>query len=717
MASRHKRKPKSDRLIYGMGANEEQLHADLAKSMLEVRGMGGPETEAPSLAKSLLNVLNGPGQHVERLAFEVDPTQINTVQGTYVPKLRLVPSAILKRIAIQDSLVSTIVRGRQEQLAPFGRPRPTRFANGFMIEAKPGVTSTMDKQGKAELKDRIDRATKLLASCGHTDGLEEIHQHTLSDWLATSVRSAIVVGYISTEVTYVDDESGKPQFHHFVAADAATIFRAVKDEGGQNALDAIRRDAFNLLSSLAGNKDLIPEEKPPEEPYSWVQVIDGNVKQAFTSSEMKVYNFYPVPDIELQGYPVTPIDTVISAITTHINITTHNKLYFQSGRATRGMLLIKSDDATPQSVHNIKQHFNNSINNVNNSWRMPVFSCGIDENITWSPIDSGGGRDMEFQYLTDMNAREIMSAFMMSPDELPGWSYLSRGTNNQSLSESNNEYKLEAARDLGIRPLISKFEDFINIHLLPLIDPELAKQAAVRLVGIDADNAEKEAVRTEQDMNIWMTFDDINERVEKEPVGKEWCGTIPLNPAYQTLLYAHKTVGEIEEHYLDRKDASKDPNLAYRRDPFWFQQQQLLQQAQQLQMQQQQAAQGQPPPGGGGGPPPAGGGGGAGGDDQSQGGDQPAAQTEKQKTDQSGSVQGQGASGGSPGAAGSDLGKAIDQAVLLLKSDPDRLSPELRRMLAQHNKTLEFQMKGFEDDLKEVVREAEAMSEKFKPRN
>jgi hypothetical protein len=57
---------------------------------------------------------------------------------------------------------------------------------------------------------------------------------------------------------------------------------------------------------------------------------------------------------------------------------------------------------------------------------------------------------MEFQYLNDTNARVIMSAFQVSPEELPGYQHLSRGTNNQALSESNNEYKLEAARDVGI---------------------------------------------------------------------------------------------------------------------------------------------------------------------------------------------------------------------------------------------------------------------------
>jgi hypothetical protein len=75
-----------------------------------------------------------------------------------------------------------------------------------------------------------------------------------------------------------------------------------------------------------------------------VQVIDNKPVQAFTSKECLVHNFYPVTHVELDGYPLTPLDTIISAVTTHINITTHNKLYFQTGRATRGMLVIQSDD-------------------------------------------------------------------------------------------------------------------------------------------------------------------------------------------------------------------------------------------------------------------------------------------------------------------------------------------------------------------------------------
>jgi S1-C subfamily serine protease len=74
----------------------------------------------------------------------------------------------------------------------------------------------------------------------------------------------------------------------------------------------------------------------------------------------------------------------------------------------------------------------------------------------------------------------------MSPEELPGYAHLSRGTNNQALSESNNEYKMQAARDVGIKPLIKQWEDFLNACILPILDPTLAKLVTIQLLGLDA---------------------------------------------------------------------------------------------------------------------------------------------------------------------------------------------------------------------------------------
>lgn len=670
---------------------------------LEFQKIPEEEDKHPTLVKSILNVLNGPHDSIERLAFESDPSLINQYASLYKAKLKLIPDHILKRILIQDDLVASIVQARSNHMSSFGRPRPDRFSKGFIVEPKAGTLDKLDAKGKEELQKRIDVAIEKFNTCGETKGWSDNEKMSLSTYLSMSTRNAVGVGRLATEVIWIETMDGKRKFHSFRPIDGGTIYKAAPQK---EAAEKVREQAFHLLSQVK-NKKLIPEKFQADE-YSWVQVIEGKPVQAFTAEECLVHNFYPVPDVELDGYPVTPIDTMISAVTTHINITTHNKLYFQSGRASRGMLVIRSDEVNESVTARIRQQFNASINSVSNAWRMPVFGIGADDEINWVPIDNSS-RDMEFQYLTDMNARVILSAFMMSPEELPGWSYLSRGTNNQALSESNNEYKMEAARDLGIRPLVSQFEDFLNTSIFPLIDPNLAKLCHIRLMGLDAETAEKESVRLQQDAPVHMTYDEILDKVEKDPVGKEFGGEFPLNPQYQAILDKYFTVGQILEKFFGVKGAAQDPSLAYMRDQFWFTFMQMQQAQQQMQAQAQQQAQqqamGQQAPQGQGQPQDA-----AQGQPGASGYDsQPAprnaafgqeVKTEGQKTEES----------------QSDLTRSLDQVIDLLSKSEDQLPPSKRRLLAQQKKTVKNFLDGWQQDVRTATKEILAVAEQHNPK-
>lgn len=628
------------------------------------------DEESPSLVKSIQRVLNGGKNSIERLAFEHDPSIKNEYQALYRSKTRLLPDFILKRIAIQDDLVAAIIQARSNQMSAFGRPRPNRFETGFAIEPKDGVLDNCTEEQRNQLQDRINRAVDKFQTCGRMDGWEEHEKLPFDQYLYMSARNALVVGRLATEIIYTDTLDGRKEFHSFRVIDAGTIYRAAPQT---TAAESVRRQARQLLEQVK-NKRLEPERYQNDE-YAWVQVIDGRPVQAFTSKECLVHNFFPVADVELDGYPVTPLDTVISAVTTHINITSHNKLYFQSGRATRGMLLIKSNEMDDETIAGIKQEFNARVNSVNNAWRMPVFGLGEGDEMQWIPIDTGT-RDMEFQYLTDMNARVILSAFLMSPEELPGWQYLSRGTNNQALSESNKEYQLTAHRDVGIRPLIAQFQAFLNSAIFPLIDPTLAKLCEIKLVGLDAETAEKESVRFQQDMNVHLTINDIMEKVEKDSIPKELCGDILLNPQYQALLDKYVPVGQILESLMGIKGASKDPRWDYVRDPFYFQNLSIQMQMQQMKAAaQQQQAGGQPQPEG------------------QEGGQPPPEQAQQQ-----------------PQQGGGEITGALDQVIGMLGQGDltkaeKRLPASRRRLLHRHQRLMEKLTHDLDQDVEQAIEE------------
>lgn len=623
--------------------------------------MNGPERLVNSvnrdgggkLAKSLGRLLDGPDDSIERLAFERDPQRIAEFAGIWRPKLQLIPDSLLKRMSVQDDLVAAVVHTRCNHISQFGRKQVDRHQKGFKFVINDGIEEGFSKEQKQALQDRIDRAERLLLTCGHTKGWTKQDMCSFSEYLYMSIRNAVVLGRMATEIVSVPDPKNPSEriFHSFRPTDSGTIYYAAPYREAQ---EAIREQAKRMMESIKNEK--LKAEKWENDEYSWIQVIDGRPMQAFTADEMLVQNFYPVTDIEMQGYPLTPLDTAIAAVTTHINITNHNKLYFQYGRAARGMLVIKSQDVDAEVVQAVKQQFNASINAVHNSWRMPVFGIGPEDDLQWVPIDQGA-RDMEFQYLSDSNARTIMAAFQMSPEELPGYQHLSRGTNNQALSESSNEWKLTAARDVGIRPLIAKFEDFLNDSLLPLLDKDLSKLVKLRLIGLDVEDEEKESVRLQQDMPVHMNYDEVLQKVEKKPLGKKKGGQFPLNPAVQQIIEKYMTFGQILEEFFDVEGASQAPANQFYANPAWQGWQEFLLKKQELDMQaqqaQQQAAQGPPgaPPGGGGAP-----GGGDGAPQPPGGGQAPPAQ------------------GSSPGQdGGDDLASGVDQLGQLLgKSQSDR---------------------------------------------
>lgn len=702
---------KSPKLFYGFGVNEKEfLEAQTKPSTVEFISATPKELTTP-LSKSIMNSLNS-GNEIVRLAFEVEPSNANNTGGIWRQKLRGVPDIILKRIAVQDSLVACIVRQRQNHVSTFGRPRVDRHSFGYTIDPNTGLLDTLDQKGRLDLNEQIKRAVARFATCGSTENLADEHQKTFSEYLSLIVRSGLVNGRFATEILQTTDPStSKKSFHHFAAVDAGTIYPATTDWTGQ---EAVREEALRVLSRLAG-EELTPENKEYRK-YTWVQVVEGRPHQVFTNDELKCYNLYPVPDVEWGGFPVTPIDTVITAITTHINITTHNKMYFQSGRATRGMLVIKSDDVTQEVLSKIKQNFNASINSSQNSFRMPVFGIGTESEIAWQPLDPGGGRDMEFQYLTDMNAREILTAFMMSPDELPGWSYLSKGTNSQALSESSKEYQLTAARDVGIRPLLAAIEDFVNAELFPLIDPDLAKKARFSFKGLDAETPEQENERIAAAQSLWMSYNDILQIVEKPTIPTELGGNFPLNPVFRQVLDAYLTVGEILEKFFGVEGASKDPKLDYRRDQFWFQQVQLQLQQQQLQMAAQQSAQqpqgpdgGPPSPDGGGSPTPS-----PNRHDEGyiKNGQAMGNQNSKAQAQSDGAKQDQ-LSQVTDKPDTSDMGKALLGAYDEFSKSELALPPAKRKLITQHEKTVSMLINGFQRDSSEALDEILGIAKKF----
>ena len=547
---------------------------------LEKAGYAPSNPHSP-LLQVIAEASGSANKKAPRLAFTENPAPTDNYLGLFKSKRRLLPDEVLKQIRIQDHLVAAILRGRGSMMSLFGHLRKDRFDIGVELAIKQEFYDILTPEQFEKVMERMKKAERIFLNCGHTAGLEHQDKMTLSQFLDIQAQNGLNFGRFATEIVYdrdaEPDEDGNFPFNRFRPVDVATIYRCVRK--GEYVGNNLRETAMKMLESITGEKPKIDIDKLKEDQYAWLQVIDGTPRQAFTHREMLVFNLFPCTDIEMNGYPVSPLDTVVSSVTTHISIDAYKKLYFQNGRATKGMLVIKSDEVDRALLDNIQMQFNASINNVSNSFRTPIFGMGKDDDVEWMSFQGEGLHDSDFQFMYDQIARNIMSAFSMSPDELPGYSHLSRGTNSQTLSESNNEFKLTAARDTGFRPLVLKLQTFFNQLLFPLIDPLLAKICEVKLCGIDAASKEQEASRIQQDMPTHMTYDEVLHEVDKQPVGQSMGGEVPFNERWQLIADKYLNVGDVMNAFLGSASAVVDPLLRYKRDPFHLQWLQLMAQS------------------------------------------------------------------------------------------------------------------------------------------
>ena len=557
-----------NKLAFAMGPSMDE---QLEKSGFE-KSDAGPLMYALQQASGSAQSKRAPA-----LAFTENPAPSDNFLGLYKTKRRALPDEVLKQIRITDHLVAAILRSRGNMMSLFGDLRPDRFGFGLEVEIKPEFYKILTPEQFDKVKERMKRFEKILLQCGHTDQLENQEKVTLGEFMDIQARNGLTFGRFATEVIYdrsvPPDEDGNYPFHRFRAIDVATIVRAVRK--GEYVGNNLRATAIRALESITGEKINIDINMLQEDRYAWLQVIDGTPRQAFTHDEMLVFTLFPSTDVEHNGYPISPLDTVVSSVTTHISIDAYKKLYFQNGRATKGMLVIQSDEVDQQTLDNMKLQFNASINSVSNSFRTPIFGIGTEDNVSWLSMQGEGLGD-EFQFMYDQIARNILSAFGVSPDELPGYGHLSKGTNSQTLSESNNEFKLTASRDSGLRPLILKFQNFFNQRLFPIIDPLLAKICVIKLAGLDAQSKEQETTRLQQDMVVHMTYDEVLHEVDKQPIGGVLGGNFPFNERWQLLVDKYKNVGDLLGTLMNDPSAAVDPLLRYKRDPFFLQWLQLL---------------------------------------------------------------------------------------------------------------------------------------------
>ena len=478
--------------------------------------------------------------------------------GLFRPKVGFITNNLLKVTARRAPAAAIIIAVRCNEVMSFCRPQANRFDSGYKVKPKnPQVQS--DPEEIAQLEDFIQ-------NCGNKDGRSPSDKLTFDQFGHMITSDFLRFGHAAIERTF-DNDGNLAIIYPLSSGD---IYYSNKKIG-----DGAIHDSRNMWQKALQLEETGDQTRAPIDDIEYVQVLNNNVVEEFSHDELIFAKLNHETDTDLMGYCISPLERALSMVTAQMQVENHQRAFFTHGVASRGILVIQGD-MTPNQLRTLQSQWTQQTTGPLNAWRTPVLA-GI-KGVQWVPL-TAGNRDMEYANYQDHVLRTIHAAFVIDPEQT-GFGYLSKGTEQRSMGESSNEYKILQSQSKGLRPILSRIESIVNEEILPLYNKELSDKYEFAFVGLDAETREEENTRVQEEIQVHATVNEIRGQLEKEDV--PYGGNLILNPLLIQTLQSNMTKGMFMETYLGVEGASQDPNLQYISDPFFFQwlqfQQQILQQ-------------------------------------------------------------------------------------------------------------------------------------------
>jgi hypothetical protein len=472
---------------------------------------------------------------------------------------------ILRQMTGSLSVLAAIVNTRVNQVATFTSPYRRTRNLGFEIKHK----DRDHKLSKSEKRFIVDLES-FISNCGRPEEnkFSDRPRDNFEQFTRKVIRDRMTFDQMTFEL--VPDRKGQP--FEFVAVDASTI-RVASDPGAEEHRNKQQesRELKNFLENYASSSLAYPvvQDAAKKGKASYVQVWQGSIVRAYKRSELAFCIANPRTDIRANGYGYAETEQLVNVITSHLWAEEYNRNFFKQGAAPKGLLNIRGDNIAPEQLEAFKRQWVANVAGAENAWRTPIMQS---EEIQYLNLQTSN-LDMEYSRWLEYLIKIICAVYLIAPEEI-GF-YLSPGGMQQPTFDSNNEWKLKASKDRGLRPLLRFYADSLNRNVIDKLDDHFY----LDFVGLD-ELTEKERIELRnQQVQYFRTVNEIRADEDLSPIED---GDIILNPIYlQKIQMEHMWKTEEQQ----RKDNKK------------MQEEQSEMQKKQVAMQEQSMQQG--PEGGG----------------------------------------------------------------------------------------------------------------------
>lgn len=382
----------------------------------------------------------------------------------------------------QTPILASVIMTRQRQIRRFCRVQETGQGPGFKITLK----DQSQKMGEEELQS-VKLLESFFTNCGWESNPRQrmrLRRDNFSNFMAKAVRDSLVLDSMPIETEWKRDR--KLGMDGFYAVDGATIRLCTED--GYRGEDEI----FAL------------------------QVVQGNIRAAYTFDDLIYVPRNPRSDVIVGGYGFSETELLVKVVTGLLNAMTYNLKYFDSNAIPKGLLHLSGDYAQ-EDINAFKRYWNAMVKGINNAWSLPVMvSKNQESKASFENFGVDVNEIMFSKWMTFLTSI-ICAIYGIAPDEINFESFTA-GTS--SLSGSDTEEKLINSKDKGLRPLLSYFEDLFSDYIVS----EWGDKYVFRWTGLDEKTAEQAWIE-EQALS---TFNEARKSRGMDEIKEDWADA-PLN--------------------------------------------------------------------------------------------------------------------------------------------------------------------------------------------
>jgi hypothetical protein len=418
-------------------------------------------------------------------SISIDEFQVAS-QGAYWDRPGILNFDSMRAMVDQTPILNAIILTRINQIKRFCRPQLRPYDPGFVVEhIDPNLELT------EENKRTIDLLQKFVVNSGWEDDPRRrkiLKRDTFPQFMAKRVRDALTLDAAPVETEFKNDRN--MGLDGIYAVDGASIRLCTED--GYNG----------------------------EDEYFAVQVVQGNVRTAYSHYDLVYEVRNPRSDVLACGYGYSETEMLIRIVTYLVNTLTFNGEFFNKNAIPRGILQL-AGNYDNNDLAAFKRIWLAQVRGIQNAHNLPLLVAKEPEAKAEFTEIGGQLNEMAFGKWMSLLTSIACAVYGIAPEEVSMESYTA---GKSSLSGSDTEQKITSSTDKGLAPLLAHFGDEYSDYFIRCFSP----QYRLSFKGLNAEDADKRFEMRKLN-STWNESrrDDGKDEIEGE------IGDCPLNPALQ----------------------------------------------------------------------------------------------------------------------------------------------------------------------------------------